>query len=40
MHRAAEPDEDPAIVTNIFVYLVSNESEHIHGKRFHPQEEE
>jgi NAD(P)-dependent dehydrogenase (short-subunit alcohol dehydrogenase family) len=46
MHRAAEPDEDPnqwadpATVTDIFVYLASDESKHIHGQRFHPQEED
>jgi NAD(P)-dependent dehydrogenase (short-subunit alcohol dehydrogenase family) len=46
MHRAAEPDEDPsewadpATVTDIFVYLASDESKHVHGKRFHPQEED
>jgi NAD(P)-dependent dehydrogenase (short-subunit alcohol dehydrogenase family) len=46
MHRAAEPDEDPtewadpSTVTDIFVYLASDESKHVHGKRFHPQEED
>ena len=45
MHRAAEPDEDPtqwadpSDVTGIFVYLASDESKHISGKRFEAQEE-
>lgn len=44
MHRAAEPDEDPAQwadpadVTGVFVYLASDESSGIHGQRFQAQE--
>jgi NAD(P)-dependent dehydrogenase (short-subunit alcohol dehydrogenase family) len=44
MHRAAEPDEDPgqwadpADVTEVFVYLASDESLAVHGKRFQAQE--
>jgi NAD(P)-dependent dehydrogenase (short-subunit alcohol dehydrogenase family) len=44
MHRAAEPDEDPAEwanpadVTEVFVYLASDESRGIHGRRFRAQE--
>jgi NAD(P)-dependent dehydrogenase (short-subunit alcohol dehydrogenase family) len=44
MHRAAEPDEDPtqwadpADVTEVFVYLASDESRGIHGRRFQAQE--
>jgi NAD(P)-dependent dehydrogenase (short-subunit alcohol dehydrogenase family) len=44
MHRAAEPDEDPsqwadpADVTGVFVYLASDESRGVHGKRFQAQE--
>jgi NAD(P)-dependent dehydrogenase (short-subunit alcohol dehydrogenase family) len=44
MHRAAEPDEDPAQwadpadVTEVFVYLASDEAEGIHGQRFQAQE--
>ena len=43
MHRAAEPDEDPrqwadpSEVTEVFVYLASDESENINGKRFRAQ---
>jgi hypothetical protein len=43
MHRAAEPDEDPrqwadpAEVTEVFVYLASDESKHVNGKRFRAQ---
>ena len=45
MHRAAEPDEDPAQwadpadITGIFVYLASDESASVHGQRFQAQEE-
>jgi NAD(P)-dependent dehydrogenase (short-subunit alcohol dehydrogenase family) len=44
MHRAAEPDEDPtqwadpADVTDVFVYLASDESSGVHGRRFLAQE--
>jgi NAD(P)-dependent dehydrogenase (short-subunit alcohol dehydrogenase family) len=44
MHRAAEPDEDPtewadpADVTDVFIYLASDESRSIHGRRFAAQE--
>ncbi len=43
MHRAAEPDADftqwadPADLVDIFVYLASDESKSIHGKRFAAQ---
>jgi NAD(P)-dependent dehydrogenase (short-subunit alcohol dehydrogenase family) len=43
MHRAAEPDEDPrqwadpSEVTGVFVYLASDESKNINGKRFRSQ---
>jgi NAD(P)-dependent dehydrogenase (short-subunit alcohol dehydrogenase family) len=43
MHRAAEPDEDPrqwadpAEITEVFVYLASDESMNINGKRFRAQ---
>ncbi len=46
MHRAAEPDEDPAQwadpadVTEVFVYLASDESAPISGQRFHAQPSE
>jgi NAD(P)-dependent dehydrogenase (short-subunit alcohol dehydrogenase family) len=46
MHRAAEPDEDPnewadpKTVTDIFIYLASDESQDVHGQRFQAQEEE
>jgi NAD(P)-dependent dehydrogenase (short-subunit alcohol dehydrogenase family) len=46
MHRAAEPDEDPtewadpADVTEVFIYLASDESANVHGQRFHAQEVE
>src|SRR6266404_2785998 len=45
MHRAAEPEEDPtewadpAEVTEVFVYLASEESKNINGQRFEAQEE-
>jgi NAD(P)-dependent dehydrogenase (short-subunit alcohol dehydrogenase family) len=44
MHRAAEPDEDPsqwadpASVTGVFLYLASDESRGVSGKRFLAQE--
>jgi NAD(P)-dependent dehydrogenase (short-subunit alcohol dehydrogenase family) len=44
LHRAAEPDEDPtqwadpAAVTEAFVFLASDESKGVHGKRFRAQE--
>ena len=44
MHRAAEPDEDPsewanpAEVTDVFVFLASDESKGVSGKRFQAQE--
>jgi NAD(P)-dependent dehydrogenase (short-subunit alcohol dehydrogenase family) len=44
MHRAAEPDEDPAEwadpaeVTGVFLYLASDESAGVHGRRFEAQE--
>lgn len=44
MHRKAEPDEDPSQwadpseVTDVFVYLASDESRHINGERFEAQE--
>jgi NAD(P)-dependent dehydrogenase (short-subunit alcohol dehydrogenase family) len=43
MHRAAEPDEDPtqwadpAEITEVFVYLASDESKDINGRRFRAQ---
>ena len=43
MHRAAEPDEDPrqwadpSEATGVFVYLGSDESKNINGKRFRAQ---
>ncbi len=46
MHRAAEPDEDPSQwadpseVTDIFIYLASDESRAINGQRFQAQPEE
>jgi NAD(P)-dependent dehydrogenase (short-subunit alcohol dehydrogenase family) len=46
MHRAAEPEEDPTqwadpkTVTEIFIYLASDESKDIRGQRFHAQDEE
>src|SRR5262249_31024184 len=44
MHRAAEPEEDPAQwadpadVTAVFLYLASDESQGVHGRRFAAQE--
>src|SRR5262249_46509351 len=44
MHRAAEPEEDPpqwadpAEVTGVFLYLATEESRGVSGKRFHAQE--
>jgi NAD(P)-dependent dehydrogenase (short-subunit alcohol dehydrogenase family) len=46
MHRDAEPDEDPtqwadpAEVTEVFVYLASDESRDVNGQRFQAQPEE
>jgi NAD(P)-dependent dehydrogenase (short-subunit alcohol dehydrogenase family) len=45
MHRAAEPDEDPTQwanpvdVTEVFIYLASEESQNVNGQRFQAQEE-
>jgi NAD(P)-dependent dehydrogenase (short-subunit alcohol dehydrogenase family) len=45
MHRDAEPDEDPTQwanpedVTEVFIYLASDESMGVSGKRFQAQEE-
>jgi NAD(P)-dependent dehydrogenase (short-subunit alcohol dehydrogenase family) len=45
MHRAAEPEEDPsqwadpADVTDVFVFLASDESKDVSGKRFQAQED-
>ena len=45
MHRMAEPEEDPnewadpASVTEVFIYLASDESRNVNGKRFQAQEE-
>jgi NAD(P)-dependent dehydrogenase (short-subunit alcohol dehydrogenase family) len=45
MHRAAEPDEDPsewanpADVTEVFVFLASDKSKGVTGKRFQAQED-
>jgi hypothetical protein len=44
MHRAAAPDEDPAEwadpadVTEVFIFLASDESHSVHGRRFAAQE--
>jgi NAD(P)-dependent dehydrogenase (short-subunit alcohol dehydrogenase family) len=44
MHRLAEPDEDPAQwadpsdVTDVFIYLASDESKDVSGRRFRAQE--
>ncbi len=46
MHRAAEPDEnpnqwaDPKEVTDIFIYLASDESKDVSGQRFQAQDED
>ena len=45
MHRAAEPEEDPSEwadpvdVTDVFVFLASDESKDVTGKRFQAQED-
>lgn len=45
MHRSAEPDEDPtqwanpANVTGVFIYLASDDSKNVNGKRFRAQED-
>lgn len=45
MHRSAEPDEDPTQwanpvdVTEVFIYLASDESQNVNGQRFQAQEE-
>ena len=45
MHRAAEPEEDPdqwaspEEVTEVFIYLASDESRTVNGQRFQSQEE-
>jgi len=45
MHRAAEPEEDPSEwadpseVTEVFIYLASDESKGVNGHRFEAQEE-
>ena len=45
MHRAAEPEEDPsewadpADVSDVFVFLASDESKNVTGKRFQAQED-
>lgn len=45
MHQAAEPDENPdqwanpADITDVFVFLASDESKQISGQRFEAQEE-
>ncbi len=45
MHRAAEPEEDPEQwanpeeVTEVFIYLASDESRDVNGQRFQAQEE-
>jgi NAD(P)-dependent dehydrogenase (short-subunit alcohol dehydrogenase family) len=44
MHRLAEPDEDPtqwadpSDVTDLFIYLASEESKDVSGRRFRAQE--
>lgn len=46
MHRAAEPSSDPSFwanpnsVTEIFIYLASDESKDVRGQRFQAQPEE
>jgi NAD(P)-dependent dehydrogenase (short-subunit alcohol dehydrogenase family) len=45
MHRAAEPEEDPsqwadpADVTGVFLFLASDESRQVHGRRFRAQDD-
>jgi NAD(P)-dependent dehydrogenase (short-subunit alcohol dehydrogenase family) len=45
MHRAAAPEEDPtewadpASVTDVFLFLASDESQNVQGKRFEAQED-
>src|SRR5437660_729974 len=45
MHRAAEPEEDPvewanpADVTDVFLFLASDEAKNVTGKRFQAQED-
>jgi NAD(P)-dependent dehydrogenase (short-subunit alcohol dehydrogenase family) len=45
MHRAAEPEEDPsewadpAAVTDVFVFLASDEAKSVQGQRFEAQED-
>lgn len=45
MHRAAEPEEDPnqwanpAELTEVFIYLASEDSRHVNGQRFQAQED-
>jgi NAD(P)-dependent dehydrogenase (short-subunit alcohol dehydrogenase family) len=45
MHRAAEPEEDPnewanpADVTDVFLFLASDESKNVTGRRFQAQED-
>ena len=45
MHRAAEPNvdpnqwADPADITEVFIYLASDESKQVHGQRFEAQAE-
>ena len=45
MHRQADPEEDPAQwadpaeVTEVFIYLASDESKNVNGRRFQAQEE-
>jgi NAD(P)-dependent dehydrogenase (short-subunit alcohol dehydrogenase family) len=45
MHRAAEPEEDPtewehpAAATDVFVFLASDESKEVSGKRLQAQED-
>ncbi len=46
MHRAAEPNEDPtqwadpAAITEVFIYLASDDSKKINGKRFRAQKDD
>jgi NAD(P)-dependent dehydrogenase (short-subunit alcohol dehydrogenase family) len=45
MHRLAEPEDDPAQwanpedVTDVFIYLASDEAKNVNGQRFEAQEE-